>query len=67
MELGKTVDLRFDVVVNHEEQYSVWPADREPPNGWTRTGYVGSRDECLDQIGSVWEDMRPKSVRERVS
>jgi len=53
----------FDVVVNEEEQYSVWKTDREPPAGWARTGFRGSREECLNHIGTVWTDMRPKSVR----
>lgn len=54
------------VVVNHEEQYSVWPADREPPAGWTTVGPARSRDECLDHIARVWTDMRPLSLRQKM-
>lgn len=56
-------DVKFRVVVNHEEQYSLWLADREIPNGWSDAGKVGSRDECLAHIESVWTDMRPLSLR----
>ncbi|WP_435872332.1 MbtH family protein [Microbispora rosea] len=52
------------VVVNDEEQYSVWWSDREPPAGWRATGFAGTRQECLDHIETVWTDMRPLSVRE---
>lgn len=52
------------VVLNHEEQYSIWPADRDLPAGWRAEGQRGSRDACLDHIEKVWTDMRPKSVRE---
>lgn len=59
--------VRYKVVINHEEQYSIWPDDgRELPQGWSETGKSGSRQECLDHIGEVWTDMRPKSVRERM-
>jgi len=53
----------YKVVVNHEEQYSIWPADRELPLGWTETGKPGSKTECLDYIKEVWTDMRPLSLR----
>jgi MbtH protein len=53
----------FTVVVNDEEQFSIWPADREPPAGWHTVGVTGSRDECLDHIERVWTDMRPRSLR----
>ncbi|GGS71619.1 MbtH protein [Planobispora rosea] len=53
------------VVVNDEEQYSVWWSGRELPPGWTATGFEGSRQECLDHIATVWTDMRPLSVRNR--
>ncbi|MFV2021482.1 amino acid adenylation domain-containing protein [Micromonospora sp. LOL_023] len=52
------------VVVNDEEQYSIWPADgTTPPDGWRETGFTGSRVECLDHIGRVWTDQRPRSAR----
>ncbi|MGW3044486.1 MbtH family protein [Kitasatospora sp. NPDC001159] len=53
------------VVVNHEEQYSVWPARRELPAGWRALGFTGSRDECLEHISTVWTDLRPLSLRRR--
>lgn len=52
------------VVVNGEEQYSIWPAGRDLPAGWTAVGEARSRAECLDHIEEVWTDMRPKSVRD---
>jgi MbtH protein len=55
----------YAVVVNSEEQYSIWRADREPPQGWREVGKVGSKEECLAYIGEVWTDMRPLSVRQR--
>jgi MbtH protein len=54
------------VVVNHEEQYSLWPADREAPPGWTEVGKVGSKEECLAYIKEVWTDMRPLSLRKQM-
>jgi MbtH protein len=56
-------DLEHVVVVNHEEQYSIWPADREVPQGWTATGFAGPKDACLAHIAEVWTDMRPLSLR----
>ncbi|QOC93356.1 MbtH family protein [Micromonospora craniellae] len=56
-------DVRFKVVVNHEEQYSVWWSDRSNPPGWQDEGTDGTRQECLDHIDRVWKDMRPRSVR----
>lgn len=52
------------VVVNHEEQYSVWLASDPLPRGWTAVGAPRKRDECLAHIASVWTDMRPKSLRD---
>jgi MbtH protein len=54
----------YKVVVNHEEQYSIWPTDRDLPAGWRDAGKSGSRTECLAHIKEVWVDMRPLSVRE---
>ncbi|MFD9940684.1 MbtH family protein [Nonomuraea sp. NPDC050547] len=53
----------FKVVINDEEQYSVWAADRPAPAGWRESGFAGSRQECLDHIDQVWTDMRPLSLR----
>jgi MbtH protein len=54
------------VVVNHEEQYSIWPADGELPLGWKSDGFSGTKAACLAHIGEVWTDMRPRSLRERI-
>lgn len=58
-------DLRqvYHVVLNDEEQYSIWPADRELPAGWRAEGTSGSEQECLEHIEQVWTDMRPASLR----
>jgi MbtH protein len=53
----------YRVVVNHEEQYSIWPSEKKLPLGWTATGTTGSRTECLARIKEVWTDMRPLSLR----
>lgn len=53
----------YKVVLNHEEQYSIWPADRENPPGWTEGGKSGPKAECLAYIREVWTDMRPLSLR----
>jgi MbtH protein len=54
----------YSVVRNGEEQYSIWPADREPPGGWERDGFVGQKPDCLTHIAQVWTDLRPKSLRD---
>ena len=56
----------YKVVLNHEEQYSIWPADRENPLGWRDAGKSGSRKECLAYIKEVWTDMRPLSLRKKM-
>jgi MbtH protein len=56
-------DRPIRVVVNHEEQYSIWPLDRELPLGWKDTEKSGTYDECIAHIERVWSDMRPKSLR----
>ena len=53
----------YEVVVNQEEQYSIWPADRAPPLGWKAEGKSGTKAECLAHIKQVWTDMRPLSLR----
>ena len=57
----------YKVVVNHEEQYSIWPADREPPLGWKEVGQQGPKTECLAYIKDVWTDMRPLSLRQKMA
>lgn len=62
-----TEDTRiYRVVVNHEEQYSIWLADKELPLGWNDAGFSGSKDACLEYIKEVWTDMRPLSLRKRM-
>jgi MbtH protein len=56
----------YEVVLNHEEQYSIWPADRECPLGWRKAGKSGQKDVCLAYINEVWTDMRPLSVRKQM-
>jgi MbtH protein len=53
----------YRVVMNHEEQYSIWPSQRELPLGWKEAGKSGSKAECLAYINEVWTDMRPLSLR----
>jgi MbtH protein len=53
----------FVIVVNHEDQYSIWPADREPPHGWRAEGPPGPRADCLARIDQLWTDLRPLSLR----
>jgi MbtH protein len=60
-----TESPRHQVVVNDEEQYSLWPADRPLPDGWRAEGFAGGREQCLAHIDEVWTDMRPRSVRLR--
>ena len=56
----------YRVVVNHEEQYSIWPVDREIPQGWRDGGKSGPKAECLAHIKEVWTDMRPLSLRKQM-
>jgi MbtH protein len=56
----------YEAVVNHEEQYSIWPADRELPLGWSKAGKSGLKPEVLAWIEEVWTDMRPKSLRDKM-
>jgi len=56
----------YKVVLNHEEQYSIWPEDRENPLGWKDFGFSGPKQECLDKIEEVWTDMRPLSLRKKM-
>ncbi|WP_066361792.1 MbtH family protein [Herbidospora mongoliensis] len=58
--------MTYEVVVNDEEQYSIWPHEREMPAGWRAAGFSGPREECLDHISRVWTDMRPLSLRRKL-
>ena len=53
----------YKVVVNHEEQYSIWPAQKSNALGWTDAGKTGPKAECLAYVKEVWTDMRPKNLR----
>lgn len=55
----------YTVLVNHEEQYSLWLADRAIPAGWSAVGEPGSRTACLAYVKEVWTDMTPKSLRKQ--
>lgn len=57
----------YKVVINHEEQYSIWAADRENPLGWNDAGKQGSKQDCLTYIEEVWTDMRPLSLRKKMA
>jgi len=57
----------YNVVKNSEEQYSIWPANRPLPLGWTEVGKPASKPDCLSYIEKVWTDMRPRSLREQMN
>lgn len=57
----------FAVVLNDEEQYSIWPQDAELPPGWRAEGTNGTKAECLEHIGRVWVDIRPLSLRRKIA
>jgi MbtH protein len=59
-------DITYKVVVNHEEQYSIWDVDRPTPNGWRDAPKKGSKADCLAYIKEVWTDMRPLSLRKQM-
>jgi MbtH protein len=59
-------DKAFQVVVNEEEQYSIWPVGKEVPRGWRAEGTQGSKEDCVARIDSVWTDMRPLSLRKQM-
>jgi MbtH protein len=54
------------VVVNHEEQYSIWPVGKQIPGGWKEVGKTAKKSECLSYIEEVWTDMRPLSLRKKM-
>jgi MbtH protein len=56
----------YTVVVNHEEQYSIWPAHKDIPLGWREAGKTGPKAECLAFVKEVWIDMRPLSLRKKM-
>ena len=62
----RTDNTTYKVVINHEEQYSIWPVERENPFGWREAGKSGNKAECLAYIKEVWTDMRPLSLRKQM-
>jgi MbtH protein len=60
-------DRRYTVLVNHEEQYSLWPKDVKIPAGWTQAREEGSKIDCLQFVDEVWTDLRPLSLRKRMA
>jgi MbtH protein len=56
-------DASVAVVINDEEQYSIWPVGRDLPAGWRLEGFAGTEEECLSYIDTTWTDMRPLSLR----
>lgn len=63
---GEEDTTLYNVVINSELQYSIWPVDREFPSGWKSAGKTGTKQECLDYIKEVWTDMRPLSLRKKM-
>ena len=57
-------NIVFRVVLNDEEQYSIWPKDRDLPLGWKQEGTEGIKQVCLEHIEKIWTDMRPLSLRQ---
>ena len=68
MENNTTTPPRdYKVVINHEQQYSIWPINRKNPHGWENVGKQGTKKECLAFIKTVWTDMRPLSLQQGVN
>jgi MbtH protein len=61
--VDNTDDWDYKILVNHEEQYSLWPDFKDVPAGWTQVGPVGDKATCLAWVEEHWTDMRPKSIR----
>lgn len=57
----------YQVVVNHEEQYSIWPDGRDVPAGWSVVGARDTKERCLETIARTWTDMRPLSLRKAMA
>lgn len=57
----------FNVVINHEAQYSIWPTSKALPLGWTLEGFKGNKEDCLNHIDNTWTDMRPLSLRKHMA
>ena len=57
----------FVVLINDEEQHSLWPAQKSIPAGWRIVGPRGSKAECLEYVERVWTDITPLTVRKRMA
>ena len=64
--MDNTPEEKFIVLVNEEEQYSLWPSFKEVPLGWTKVLNASTKAECQEYVRKVWIDMRPKSLRQLV-
>ena len=62
---GLPIEAMYEVVINHEEQYSLWPAEKTIPNGWRAAGKRDTQAACLEFIRENWTDMTPLSVRQQ--
>jgi MbtH protein len=62
----KPYEEEYIVLINKEEQYSIWFSWKKIPCGWKQVGFKGSKEEVLNYIKEVWKDMRPKSLREQM-
>ena len=67
MDIKEEDDRIYSVVVNQEEQYSIWFDGKPIPSGWREVGKSGTKKECLDYIETVWTDITPLSVRQQLS
>ncbi len=63
---AQTSTDKYAVIINHEEQYSIWPIDLSIEKGWRPVGITCTKDQCLRQIEELWTDMRPLSIRCRI-
>jgi MbtH protein len=63
---SESKELVYIVVINHEEQYSIWPDFKDLPAGWRDAGFRGIKSACLEHINTVWTDMRPLSLRKKM-
>ena len=63
---GEKMSDQYKVVINHEEQYSIVPADRENPLGWNDIGKAGSKEQCLKYIEEVWTDLSPVELKKKI-
>ncbi|TCO54190.1 MbtH family protein [Actinocrispum wychmicini] len=59
-------DSQYQVLINDEEQYSLWPVTHDVPAGWRAVGKEGSKQDCMSYVDEVWTDMRPRSLREQM-